>query len=131
MRRRKLNILAKAIGWMQWSTFTLSNRGMDKCLGVQRVGPSVWERPAVREIFTEEVVCEMRAHLSLEQKCFPAIMTNGCSTVSQRGWNRNNDSISGDSSSSGNGSNNNKTMLNLPSIVAGTQGFRSASFLDN
>lgn len=116
---------------MQWSTLTLSNGVMDKCLGVQRVGPSVWERLVVREVFTEEVVCEMRAHLSLEQKCFPAIMINGCSTVSRWGWDRNNDSISSNSSSSGNGSNNNETMLNLPSIVAETQGFRSASFLDN
>ena len=72
----------------------------------------------------------MRAHLSLEHKYFPAIMTNGCSLVSP--WERNsNDDSNSCSSSSSDGSNNNGAILHWPSIVAGTHGFRSASFLDN
>lgn len=62
-----------------------------KCRGWVFIG----ERPVVRDVFIEEVACEVRAHLSLEHKCFPAIMINGCSFVSLWAWSSNNDSIEG------------------------------------
>lgn len=69
-----------------------TNRGQDKCPGHADSGAS--SRGEVSGVFIEEVACEMRAHLSLEHKYFPAIMINGYSLVSLWEWNSNDDSRS-------------------------------------
>lgn len=75
---------------MQWSTLThhrnyfhkdkkaqLTEVWTNAWSGRRRLGLRVQERPVVSEVFMEEVVCELRGHLSLENKCFPAHGTNG------------------------------------------------------
>ena len=40
----------------------------------------------MRVVFTEEVACDLKAHLSLEDKCFSAHIIDSCSLVSSWEW---------------------------------------------